>query len=300
MIQPPLLKAGDTIGIVAPARKISKEEIQPAITLMENWGLTVQLGKNIHAEHHQFAGTDEQRCADFQEFLEDDNIKAIICARGGYGCVRIVDDINFLPLERNPKWIVGYSDVTFFHALIHKENRLETLHANMPISFPKDGTDDEATMSIKAALFEGISHYQLPVHALNRDGESGGLLIGGNLSIIYASLESETSLETEGKILFLEDVDEYLYHVDRMMMALKRAGKLEGLMGLVIGGMTGMNDNAVPFGKTAEEIIAEHVEPYDYPVAFGLPAGHIENNCALIFGRHYNLTVNQNGAIIKC
>mgnify|MGYP003886556345 CR=1 FL=1 len=170
----------------------------------------------------------------------------------------------------------------------------------MPINFPANGKENDATTSLKQALFEGNSHHQTKGHALNRSGESGGLLVGGNLSILYASLESNTSLDTDGKMLFLEDVDEYLYHIDRMMLALKRAGKLEGLMGLLVGGMTDMNDNAVPFGKTAEEIIAEHVSEYDYPVAFGINAGHIEKNCALILGRHYNLSVNDAGASLQC
>lgn len=289
---PPYLQKGDTIAIVATARKISMEELQPAIDIITNWGLKVVLGKNIFCIDNQFAGTDEERTSDMQWALNDTNIKAIICARGGYGTVRIIDKLDFTTFTKHPKWIIGYSDITVLHQNINQNFGIASLHATMPINFTKN---EEATESLRKALFGDELNYTIPAHALNRGGETSGELIGGNLSLIYALCGSKSDIDTKGKILFIEDLDEYLYHIDRMMMNLKRSGKLQHLAGLIVGGMSDMKDNTVPFGKTAEEIILDAVKEYDFPVCFDFPAGHIDRNLALVMGKRIELVVSGNG-----
>ncbi|MDB5228303.1 MAG: hypothetical protein JWN78_2496 [Bacteroidota bacterium] len=290
MIRPPYLQKGDTIGITCPARKITGAEIQLAIDTFESWGLKVVLGDTIDKAHHQYSGTDKERRADLQRMLNDPNIKAIIAARGGYGTVRIMDDLDFRTLLDAPKWIVGFSDLTFLHAQLNCNIGMESIHATMPIAFQKNS--EEAIQSLKDALFGHPLRYEFPSHLLNRNGEMQGEIIGGNLSILYSILGTKTILQTSNSILFLEDLDEYLYHVDRMMIAMKRAGKLKNLKGIIIGGMTEMKDNEITFGMNALEIVREHVEEYDYPVCFGFPAGHISDNRAIIMGRHAKLSVS--------
>ena len=290
---PSTLKPGDKIGIITTARKISEAELLPAIKKFNEWGLKVVLGKNLYKSDNQYSGTDEERTDDLQTMLDNPEIKAIICARGGYGTVRIIDKINFTNFVKHPKWIIGYSDATVLHSHIHQQFGMATLHATMPFNFPADGSDNAATITLKNILFEkNPEPIIIPSSPLNRSGKAKGILTGGNLSILYSLIGTKSDIDTKNKILFLEDLDEYLYHIDRMMMNLKRAGKLENLAGLIIGGMTEMKDNTVPFGKTAEEIIADAVAEYNYPVCFNFPAGHIKNNTALILGREYELTVN--------
>ena len=231
-----------------------------------------------------------QRSADLQQMIDNPDIKAIICARGGYGTVRILDLIDFSDLKANPKWIAGYSDVTALHSTLHNLN-ITSLHSTMPINF-SDNTKNSLE-SLKQTLFGNLISYNFPRHELNRIGHTKGKVVGGNLSVIYSLLGSNTDINTDGKILFLEDLDEYLYHIDRMMMNLKRNGKLSKLAGLIIGGMSDMNDNTIPFGKSAMEIIAESVSEYDYPVAFNFPAGHIDNNNTIILGQNANLTIDR-------
>lgn len=295
MITPEYLQHGDKIGIVATARKISMEELQPAVDAFKAWGLEVVLGANLFKEDHQFSGTDAERLQDFQDMLDNPEVKAVIAARGGYGTVRIIDRIDFSQFKQSPKWIVGYSDITVLHSHIHTQLGIETIHAAMPINFPKDGTNNIAVESLRLALFgEPISYSFEPgaeLISLQRKGEATGELIGGNLSLLYALAGSSSDIQTKNKILFIEDLDEYLYHIDRMMMNLERSGKLSGLAGLLVGGMNDMKDNTIPFGKTAEEIIKGAVKKYGYPVCFGFPAGHIKENKALIFGRKVKLFV---------
>lgn len=290
MTTPPYLKKGHKIGIVAPARKISKEEIQSAIDTFEKWGLEVVLGKNIFGSDNQYSGTDEQRVEDLQKMLDDVSIRAIISARGGYGTLRIIDKLNFKQFQEKPKWIIGYSDITVLHSHIHQNFEIETLHATMPINFHKD---EESVQTMKQALFGEKISYKINSHTLNRKGKVEEVLVGGNLSLLYALKGSKSGISTSGKILFIEDLDEYLYHIDRMMISFKRAGKLSHLAGLVVGGMSDMKDNPVPFGKTAEQIIADAVKEYDYPVCFGFPAGHEAKNLALTFGRKVKLNVGE-------
>jgi muramoyltetrapeptide carboxypeptidase len=292
MITPPYLKSGDSIGIVATARKINPQELEPAMKKFSEWGLRVVLGKNIYETCDQYAGNDEQRLHDLQQMLDDENIKAIIIARGGYGTVRIIDKIDFSKFIKNPKWIVGYSDVTVLHLHIHSNHGIETIHATMPLNFPLGGKDNNALITLKKTLFGEKIEYQIEKNELNKIGKAEGIIIGGNLSLLYALAGTPSDINTSGKILFIEDLDEYLYHIDRMMLQLKRSGKLKNLAGLVVGGMTEMKDNSIPFGKTAYEIIAEAVAEYNYPVAFDFPAGHIEDNRALIMGRKIMLEVS--------
>lgn len=287
MIVPAYLQKGDTICIVATARKISLPEIQHAISVFENQGLVVKLGKHLFDNENQFAGSDKNRANDLQEAIHDASIKAIVIARGGYGTVRLLEHVDFTPLLKNPKWIIGYSDVTVLHSALHKIG-IASLHATMPINFDKN---KEATDSLVNALFNQYHQIKAESFFTNKLGKSKGQLVGGNLSLLYALSGTPYDIDTAGKILFIEDLDEYLYHIDRMMMQLKLAGKLKNLAGLVVGGMSDMKDNTIPFGKMAEDIILDAVKEYDYPVCFEFPAGHIDRNLALYFGKEIELIV---------
>ena len=297
MITPEFLKPGDKVAIVATARKIPPAEVEPAIKAMESWGLEVVTGDSLYEADRQFAGTDSQRAADLQAMLDNPEIKAIICARGGYGTVRIIDELDFSAFIKHPKWIVGYSDVTVLHNHISTIYGIETLHATMPVNFPSDGTLP-AVEALKNTLFGEAPDYKTATGNHSRSGHARGQVVGGNLSILYSLSGTPSALDTTGKILFIEDLDEYLYHIDRMMMNLKRSGKLENLAGLVVGGMADMHDNAVPYGMTAEEIIADAVKSYKYPVLFGFPAGHFKENMPLIMGREAVLDVAATGSAL--
>lgn len=293
MITPQYLKKGDRIAIVSPARKISPAEVETAINIFKSWELEVVLGDHLYASYNQFAGSDEQRLSDFQQMLDDDSIRAIICSRGGYGTVRIIDNLDFTRFQQIPKWIVGYSDVTVLHSHIHEHFGVETLHAVMPINFKDKCDGNPSVITLKKALFGKGLAYHFAGERYNRKGACKGPLVGGNLSILYSLTNTGSDIKTNGKILFIEDIDEYLYHIDRMMMNLRRSGKLEGLAGLLVGAMTRIHDNDVPFNKTAYEIIAEAVEDYPYPVCYNFPAGHIEDNRALILGREVSLDISE-------
>lgn len=295
LIPPPFLKLGYCIGIVAPARKITAEELTPAISQLQDWRLDVKLGKHIYSADNQFAGTDEERAADMQQMLDDDKVKAIIAARGGYGSVRIIDKLDFSRFKQNPKWIAGFSDVTVFHNHIQTHWGIQTLHSTMSINFSKD---TESTELLRKALFGELKEYFIHGHPLNRQGHGEGMLCGGNLSLLYALAGTPSDIDTSGKILFLEDLDEYLYHIDRMMMQLKRSGKLANLKGLIIGSFSDMKDNTISFGKTAEQIILDAVKEYNYPVCFGFPAGHGVKNFPLYLGRSYELSVNDTNVLL--
>jgi len=289
---PPYLKAGDSVGIVAPARKITYSELEPSIRIFNEWGLNVVLGDAIFNSDNQYSGTDSERAQDFQKMLDDENIKAIFCARGGYGTVRIIDKLDFAKFIKNPKWIVGYSDITVLHSHIHNISGIETLHAAMPVNFSGSDYSTATLATLKNALFGKSLKYTIKAHPLNKEGVAQGVLVGGNLSVLYSLIGSKSDTDTKDKILFIEDLDEYLYHIDRMMMCLKRAGKLDHLSGLIVGGMNKMNDNTVPFGKTPYEIIKETINEYAFPVCFNFPAGHIKDNRAIIMGRRINMQIN--------
>ncbi len=304
MKTPEYLKKGDVVAVVSTARKISEKELQPSLDFIKKWGLQIVLGETIGAEEDQFAGSDDFRAADVQKMLDNPTIKAIWCAKGGYGTVRIIDKLDFSHFVNAPKWILGYSDVTVLHSHIHNLG-IETLHGQTLLGL--ETKSQETAESIHNVLFgraysislQASSHKRIRdstsmgnlSQTSNRTGCARGQIVGGNLSILYSLCGSKSTLNTEGKILFIEDLDEYLYHIDRMMMNLKRNGMLENLAGLIVGGMTEMNDNIIPFGKTAEETVWEAVKGFDYPVYFNFPAGHIPDNRALILGREVNLEI---------
>lgn len=290
MKQPPFLKTGDTILIIGTARARDKVQIEPAITILKSWGLNVELGKNLFKKHHQFAGTDEQRAADLQWAIDHKKAKAVLIAGGGYGTLRIIDSVNFNSLKKNPKWFIGYSDTTILQARLQKLN-IASIHCTMAFQFTKN---KEATKSIKTLLFGEKINYKVTKNKLNRTGKTNAEIIGGNLSLIYALSGSVDDIDTKNKILFIEDLDEQLYHIDRMMLQLKRSGKLKHLKGLIVGGMSDMKDNIIPFGKNANEIVFDAVKEYKYPVCFDFPAGHIQNNMALYLGKKVKLNVEKN------
>ena len=296
MIIPEKLKIGDKISIISTARKIIIEELSPAIKTLESWGLKVVLGVNLFQEDDQFSGTVEQRTADLQSMIDDNSIKAILCARGGYGTVQIIDAINFTTLKKNSKWIVGYSDVTVLHSHLNNLG-IASLHATMPINFK--GNTNESLLSLKNSLFGNLNNVECKAHPLNRFGKIEGDIVGGNLSILYSLLGSQSHIDTEGKILFIEDIDEYLYHIDRIMINLKRNRVLGKLKGLIVGGMSDMNDNAIPFGKTAEQIILKYTKDYDFPVCFGFPAGHLSDNRSIKLGTNSELDISKNGVSLS-
>lgn len=297
---PPFLKSGDRVIILASARKISKQELSDTISLLESKGLKVCLGESINAEENQFAGSDELRAKDLQRAIDDKQIKAIFFARGGYGSVRIIDKVDFSPLENNPKWLIGYSDVTAILNHVYFKHSVASLHAIMPINIKKEIFDSSAIESMLNLLFGKEFSFTTPCDFVQKDCKVKGKIIGGNLSVLYSLLGSESFGETEDLILLIEDLDEYLYHIDRMMQALKRAGKLKNLKALVVGAMTQMHDNTIPFGKTAYQIIEEAVKQYDYPKIFGASIGHIEErNNAVIIGGEMEIKVKENTIITK-
>jgi muramoyltetrapeptide carboxypeptidase len=286
------LKKGDKIGIIAPARKISAEDVYPATEIIKQHGFDPVYGTNLFAQYNQFAGNDKIRVSDFQEMLDNPEIKAVVSVRGGYGTVRVIDNLNFNNFVKNPKWLAGYSDFTVVLNHVFENYNIQTLHATMPINFTQN--TQESLNKFFDILNGKKTNYEWKQHPLNKRGKVSGVLVGGNLSVLYSLIGSKSFPDTTGKILFIEDLDEYLYHIDRMMTALKRAGKLKNLKALLIGSMTDMNDNNIAFGKTAEEIIFDTVKDYNYPVAMGFQAGHINNNLPLVIGGFYKMEINEN------
>ncbi|UFH36167.1 S66 peptidase family protein [Flavobacterium acetivorans] len=296
MITPPRLQKGDTVAILATARKNTDDNLKPAIDLLQSWGLEVLIGKTIGLDHNQLAGTDEERAADFQQQLDNPNVKAIWCVRGGYGTVRMLDLLDFTQFKQNPKWIIGFSDITVLHSHLNLMG-YKSIHAIMPISLEK--ASDEAIETLKTALFGKPLTYEINTDAKNRLGTASGELVGGNLSILYSLFGSPTAIECQDKILFIEDLDEYLYHIDRMMMNLKRNGCLENIKGIIVGSMSKMRDNEIPWGKDAFEIIEEITRNHSLPVLYNFPAGHIDDNRALILGSQVTIEVNNRKSILR-
>jgi muramoyltetrapeptide carboxypeptidase len=296
MIIPPKLQKGDTIAIVATARKNITDNLKPALALAKSWGLEVVIGKTIGLDDNQLAGTDEQRAADFQDMMDNPNIKAIWCVRGGYGTARMAELVNFSRFKTNPKWIVGFSDVTVLHSHLNTLG-IASIHGIMPVNVEKASVKVEETL--RKALFGESLKYSIPCQNENRLGVAKGELVGGNLSILYSMMGSQSQVDCKGKILFIEDLDEYLYHIDRMMLSLKRCGFFEGLQGLVVGSFIKMHDNEIPWGKNAHEIILDITKKYPFPIVFNFPAGHIHDNNTLIFGKTISLEVNDKETIMK-
>ena len=294
---PPFLKSNDTVAIAATARAISKDELRPFVELCEKQELNIVYADNIGSRSHQFAGTDKERAEALQELLDNTNVKAIFCARGGYGTARIIDHLDFSIFKNKPKWIVGFSDITVLHLHINSNFEIASLHAPMPSTLSINTKECwDKTFSILKGE-SGIS-YTISAHPLNVDGKVKGMLLGGNLSVIYSLMGSSTLLDFKDKILFLEDLDEYLYHMDRMMVNLKRSNSLTGIAALVVGGMSEMNDNKIPFGASVEEIISSKIYTQT-PQVYGLSSGHISNNLPLMLGVDYQLLIKNKQAILK-
>ncbi|HEY8929344.1 MAG TPA: LD-carboxypeptidase [Mucilaginibacter sp.] len=292
---PPYLKKGDKIAITCPAKKLP-HPMTDAVQLLESWGLEVVLGDTVNASYHQFAGDDAFRAKDLQRFIDDDSIKAIIAARGGYGTVRMIDMVDFSHFAQNPKWVTGFSDITLLHAHIFANFGIPSIHGQMPMTIPD--ASKRSLDTLREALFGEEISYRLAPNDLNRNGEAQGILIGGNLSLLLSLSGSVSDLDYAGKILFIEDISEYFYAIDRMLRTLKRAGKLSQLKGLIIGGFTDVKDNDIPFGQTVPEIVMDIVQEYDYPVCFDFPAGHVADNCSLVLGTSLNLSVTDAGASV--
>ncbi|HKI87755.1 MAG TPA: LD-carboxypeptidase [Draconibacterium sp.] len=299
MKTPPYIKPGSKIRIVSPAGKVDEKYVLPAVQWLSEQGYKVELGKHVFARHFQFAGTDKQRLSDLQTALDDPETGAIICSRGGYGTVRIIDRLDCSAFKKRPKWLVGFSDITILHACINN-SEVVTIHGAMPrYYFQKNGSPAENLTSLMQLLTGEKVSYSFKNGEFNRTGVATGELVGGNLSILSSLQGTKYELNTDGKILFLEDIDEFLYHTDRMMYQLKLSGKLANLAGLVLGDFTEMKDNESPFGKTIHEIIAESVEEYNYPFCFGFPAGHDKKNLALTFGQTWELNIADNFSTLK-
>jgi muramoyltetrapeptide carboxypeptidase len=296
---PPYLQKGDTIGIVAPAGFMPIEKMQTCIETLDSWGYTVQLGTTTHSNsQNYFSGTDGERLNDLQQMLDDRNIKAILCARGGYGTSRIIDQINFKKFRKHPKWIVGFSDITVLHSHILARYKFASLHAPMAAAFNDGEFNNPYILSLKDALEGTPSHYECEPHAFNKSGETKGQLVGGNLSLLAHLIGTKSDVKTKNKILFLEDVGEYLYNVDRLLLQLKRSGKFDKLAGLVVGGFTDSKDTERPFGKPVYDIIYEHISEFDFPVCFGFPVSHEKENYALKVGAKYHLHIQNDKVIL--
>lgn len=297
---PPYLKKGDTIGILAPAGFMPLEKMQTCIDVLESWGYNIVLGTTAQSiSDNYFSGTDTERLNDLQKMLDDKSIHAILCARGGYGVSRIIDKLNFKRFRKHPKWVVGFSDITVLHAHILSNYKIATLHAPMAAAFNDGEFNNPYILSLKNAL-EGVpAVYECDVHPYNKTGEATGMVVGGNLCLLAHLTGSKSELNTKDKILFLEDVGEYLYNIDRMLLQLKRAGKLKRLKGLIIGGFSDCKDTERPFGKGAYEIIYEQVREYDIPICFGFPVSHERENYALKVGGTYKLTVAEGEVVLK-
>lgn len=293
--QPAYLKKGDKIAIVCPAKKL-KKTIEPAIAILEGWGLQVVLGKTVDAAYNQFAGSDELRAADLQQYLDDSDIKAIIAGRGGYGTVRIIDDLDFTAFNENPKWLIGFSDITVLLSHAMAALNTQSIHGQMPGSF--DDASPESLETLRKALFGKDFSYSYTSDFANRAGEAEGILIGGNLSILVGLEGSVSEMDYTDKILFLEDVGEHEYAIDRMIRQLKRSGKLSKLKGLIIGAFNSIPPEDIPYGQSAEEVIWELVKEYNYPVCFNFPVGHIDDNRALVLGATITLSIETHQAHI--
>lgn len=292
MITPKYLKKSDKIAVISPAGNTSASLIDQGIETLQSWGLQVDVMPHVYNKFHQFSGTDNERLNDFQQAINNKEYKAIICVRGGYGCTRIVDNIDFSSLLTYPKWLVGFSDITVFHAQLNNLG-IESIHGAMVKTLSHGGE------SLKNALFGKLKNYEIPPHPMQKIGKSEGELIGGNLSLLTNIIGTKCDINYHKKVLFIEDLNEQLYHLDRMMVQMKRCGKFENLSGLIVGNFSDMKDCDTPFGKNAQEIILEHVENYNFPIIFGFPAGHTDENKALIFGRKITLNISEKGAKIK-
>jgi len=297
---PPYLQPGDTIGLICPAGYMPIEKVSECIRVLnEEWGFLTKVGKTVGSQYHYFSGTDEDRLKDLQQMLDDDEVKAVLCARGGYGMGRIIDKINFKKFKKSPKWIIGYSDITVLHSHLYSNYYISSLHAPMAGAFNDAGYINRFVKSLKSALEGNKIKYNCEAHEFNKKGEAIGELVGGNLALLVNLIGTESDLKTRGRILFIEDIGEYLYNIDRMMYQLKRSGKLAKLAGLIIGGFSDVKDTDRPFGQTAYEIIRDIIKEYDYPVCYGFPVSHEKENYALKIGVGYKLKVGKTKVLLE-
>jgi len=293
MTTPQYLQKGDTIGLVCPAGFMPLDKVQTAINTLQQWGFNVKVGKTVGGgSNNYFSATDDERLQDLQEMMDDKNIKAIMCARGGYGTGRIIDKLNFNKFKKNPKWIIGFSDITVLHSHLYSNYKIVSLHAPMAAAFNDEGYKNEYIQSLYNALTGTKANYKCLSHEFNRPGIAEGSLVGGNLALLAHLVGTSSDINTKNKILFIEDIGEYIYNVDRMMYQLKRSGKLDKLAGLIVGKFSDMKDTERPFGQTGEEVIREIVKDHDYPVCFNFPVSHDKENYALKIGVKYTLTVD--------
>lgn len=296
---PPYLHPGDKIRIVAPAGKSTEEQILPAVNWLRENGFSVETGKNIFGQYFQYSGTDQDRLSDLQEALDDPGTKAILCTRGGYGTIRIINQLDFSRFRKHPKWLIGYSDITVLHNRLHLSG-YPSIHAAMCRGFfTENNLPTEGLYSLMNLLRGEKPDYLVSPSPINRVGSVTASLVGGNLSLLHSLMGTPYDLDTAGKILFVEDIGEYLYHIDRIMVSLRLAGKLKYLAGLVVGQFTGTKDNEEPFGKNVEEIMLDAVRDYDYPVCFGFPAGHEQPNLALRLGSPYKMKISPKNCTFK-
>jgi muramoyltetrapeptide carboxypeptidase len=296
---PPFLKQGSVIGITCPSSFIATEKIDGCIKVLEHWGFKIKKGKTIGTNYHYFSGTDVERIADLQAMLDDPGIDAILMGRGGYGMVRIIDDLDFTKFLKRPKWICGFSDITVLHSHIESNFGIASLHSPMCGAFRTETENELYLKTFYAALTGESIYYHTTPSPFNRIGNTEGTLTGGNLSLLAHIMGSPSEVDTAGRILFIEDIEEYLYKMDRMMLTLKRAGKLDNLKGLVVGYMTNMLDTDRPFGQNIQEIIWDKVKEYDYPVCFNFPAGHEDINYTLTMGATHKLSVTEAGGVLE-
>jgi len=295
---PAYLDRGDTIGVVCPAGYMAMERVQQCLQILQAWGFKVKVGKTVGGNStNYFSGTDKERLTDFQEMLDDDEVKAVLCARGGYGIGRIIEQIKFKKFAKRPKWIIGFSDVTVLHAHIYSNYKIATLHAPMAGAFNEG--ENEFVLSLRSALTGTSAKYEVKPHEFNKIGMASGELVGGNLALLTHICGTSSDIKTKNRILFLEDVGEYLYNVDRMLYQLKRNGKFDKLSGVIIGGFTENKDTDRPFGKTVFEIIHEIFQEFDYPICFGFPVSHGIENYALKIGVEYNLSISSGKVILE-
>jgi muramoyltetrapeptide carboxypeptidase len=297
---PPYLKRSDTIGLVCPAGYMDLEKVQTCINSLQDWGYRVKIGSTIGGNSkNYFSGTDEERLNDFQQMLDNDEVQAVLCARGGYGMSRIIDRVDFSKFKKNPKWLIGFSDITVLHSHLYSNYYISSMHAPMAAAFNDGGNTNEYLLSLKSALEGKKAKYQCPVHPFNKKGEAIGELVGGNLALLAHLTGTASDIKTKGRILFIEDTGEYLYSIDRMLLQLKRIGKLSKLAGLIVGGFTDIKDTDRPFGKSVFEIIRDAVEEYDYPICFNFPVSHEKENVALKIGVGYKLRVSKSKVVLE-
>lgn len=296
---PPYLKKGDTIGIVCPAGFMPAEKIQTCISVLGEWGYTIKTGSTVGSQFNYFSGTDEQRLNDLQQMMDDPSVHAILCARGGYGVGRIIDHLDFRKFRKSPKWIIGFSDITVLHSHVYSRFNIASLHSPMAAAFNDDEYKNDYVQSLKQAIEGKKANYSSNIHPFNNIGTVTGILVGGNLSLISHLIGTPSDINTNGKILFLEEVGEYIYNIDRMLYQLKRSGKFDQLAGLIIGGFTDSKDTTIPFGKDVYQVIFDAVKDYKYPTCFQFPVGHSRENYALKVGSEYCLHVGQTLVSLK-